>query len=195
MAANRESLSLQKEKESDVDTRQFLSFVLSNELFAIDIIQVKEIIEGSNVTRVPMMPDYVEGVINLRGNVVPVVNLALRFGRRQNEKTKTTSIIIVDVESDEGVSNIGIIVDAVDEVVNIPIMNIEKSPDFGTKIRSSFLSGIGKSDGKFIMLLNIDTTLNIEELSSLDQINEEKKTGNKKSRSKKITAVEEETNQ
>lgn len=162
-----------QEQQELGDYKQYLSFYVQKELFGISVMWIKEIIGYENMTRVPMMPDFIEGVINLRGNVVPVVNLALRFGRQKFELKKTTSIIIVDLSSEEGTINVGLTVDAVDEVMDIPLSYMEKAPEFGSKIRSTFLEGIGKVDNKFIMLLNMETVLNIEELASHNTLLEE----------------------
>jgi purine-binding chemotaxis protein CheW len=162
-----------KQEQDLGEYKQYLSFYVQKELFAISVMWIKEIIGYEDITRVPMMPDFIEGVINLRGNVVPVVNLALRFGRKKSELSKTTSIIIVDLSSEEGIINVGLTVDAVDEVMNIPLVDMEKAPEFGSKIRSAFLEGIGKVDKKFIMLLNMETVVNIEELASHNTLAED----------------------
>lgn len=147
------------------DSMQFLSFFVQNELFALDIQRIKEIIEYSGVTRIPMMKNFIRGVINLRGNVVPVVSLADRFEREKSGISRKTSIIVVEVLYEDSLINVGMLVDEVDEVVEIPLSRIEPAPDFGSKIRSGFLYGVGKLNNKFIMLLNVDSVLNVEELA------------------------------
>src|SRR5690606_32178220 len=116
---------------------------LSGEMFAIGILAIKEIIEYANLTTVPMMPACIRGVINLRGAVVPVVDLAARFGRTPTPVSKRTCIVIVEVESGGERQDVGVIVDAVNEVLDIPAADIEPPPSFGTKIRTDFIKGMG----------------------------------------------------
>ncbi len=161
-----------KEKRDDhkEDSLQFLSFFVGGELFAVDIQRIKEIIEYNGVTKIPMMQKFLKGVINLRGNVVPVVALSERFDRESREVTKKTSIIVVEVMTDEGLINVGMLVDEVDEVVEIPQSQIENAPEFGSKIRNTFLQGIGKINNRFIMLLSIGNVLQVDELSVLQEM-------------------------
>jgi purine-binding chemotaxis protein CheW len=148
------------------EAAQYLTFVLGGETFAVGILAVKEIIEYRKVTEVPMMPECVRGVINLRGAVVPVMDLPARFGRPSSEVTKRTCIVIVEThpEGESGEQQIiGIAVDAVNEVLDIPAPEIEPAPAFGARIRSDFIQGIGKVKGKFVILLNVDHVLSIDE--------------------------------
>src|SRR6185437_1284225 len=127
-------------------SQQYLTFVLSGEVFAIGILAIKEIIEYSNPTRVPMMPEYLRGVINLRGLVVPVIDLAVRFGKPPSPVTKRTCIVIVEIDLDGERYDIGAMVDAVNAVVDIPAGEIEPPPAFGARIRTDFIAGMGKID-------------------------------------------------
>jgi purine-binding chemotaxis protein CheW len=149
------------------DASQHLTFMLGGEVFAIGILTVKEIIEYDNLTTVPMMPECIRGVINLRGAVVPVMDLAARFGRRAAEVTRRTCIVIVEVEGPESRQDIGVIVDAVNEVMDIPASEIEPAPAFGAKIRTDFIRGMGKVGGKFVIILDTNHVLSVEELAGI----------------------------
>ena len=152
------------------DAGQYLTFALNGEVFAIGILAVKEIIEYGQLTEVPMMPPCIRGVINLRGSVVPVMDLAVRFGKPANAVTKRTCIVIVETEQADGHEDVGVVVDAVNAVLEIASSDIEPPPAFGAKIRSEFIQGLGKIDGKFVILLNADCVLSIEELSAIKQL-------------------------
>ncbi|GMR08516.1 MAG: chemotaxis protein CheW [Gammaproteobacteria bacterium] len=154
----------------DSDQNQFLTFTLGGEVYAIEILRIREIIDYGNLTTVPMMPDFIRGVINLRGSVVPVVDLAARFGDQPADITKRTSIIIVELVDDETTMNIGVVVDGVNEVLEIPPGDIEPSPSFGARIRTDFIKGMGKVDGKFLVLLDVANVLSVDELSLLDEV-------------------------
>jgi purine-binding chemotaxis protein CheW len=143
--------------------------MLGGEAFAIRILAIREIIEYGGLTEVPMMPASIKGVINLRGAVVPVVDLAVRFNRQPGEVTKRTCIVIVEMESEGEQQVIGLIVDAVNAVLEIPSADIEPAPSFGAKIRTDFIAGMGKVNGKFIILLDIDKVLSAEELGALGE--------------------------
>lgn len=149
---------------------QYLTFTLGGEMFAVGILCVKEIIEYGSLTEIPMMPAFIRGVINLRGAVVPVIDLAARFGGRPTEVGKRTCIVIVEI-GDAGTADdatrhdIGIIVDAVSEVLDIPAGEIEPPPTFGARIRADFIFGMGKVAGKFVIILNIDRVLSVDEIA------------------------------
>lgn len=148
------------------DPQQFLTFVLGDETFAIGILRIKEIIEYDGLTTVPMMPECIKGVINLRGAVVPVLDLATRFGRAPAPPTRRTCIVIVETESDGVRQDIGVIVDAVNEVLEIPGAEIEPPPSFGARLRPDLIQGMGKVGGRFVILLDSDRVLSIEEISA-----------------------------
>jgi purine-binding chemotaxis protein CheW len=141
--------------------------MLEKETFALGILAVKEIIEYHALTAVPMMPRAVRGVVNLRGSVVPVIDLAVRFGKKATNITKRTCIVIVEVESGTERQDIGVIVDAVNQVLEIPTGEIAPPPPFGARIRSDFIQGMGKVDGKFVILLDVSHVLSIDEMSVL----------------------------
>jgi purine-binding chemotaxis protein CheW len=146
---------------------QYLTFMLNSEIFAIGILRIKEIIEYGNLTEVPRMPDFIRGVINLRGAVVPVIDLGSRFGKQASTVSRRTCIVIIEVQHDDAQQVVGVMVDAVNEVLDIPATEIELAPSFGAKIRADFIRGMGKVDGKFVIILNVDHVLSLEEMSSL----------------------------
>ena len=151
------------------EEQQYLTFLLSGEMFAIAILNIKEIIEYGSLTEVPMMPGFIRGVINLRGSVVPVVDLSSRFGRSRTEVSRRTCIVIIEVENGDEKHDIGVMVDSVSEVLEIPRSEIEPPPAFGAKIRVDFMAGMGKVAGKFVIILNADKVLSVDELSMLGQ--------------------------
>lgn len=148
---------------------QYLTFLLGTEVFAIGILAIKEIIEYHGLTTVPMMPECIRGVMNLRGAVVPVMDLGARFGSRVTEITKRTCIIIVETDSGGEQQDFGVIVDSVSEVLDIPPSDIEPAPAFGAQIRTDFMAGMGKVNGNFVIILNTDHVLSIDDLGSLTQ--------------------------
>ena len=150
--------------------QQSLTFLLGGEMFAVGILNVKEIIEYGNLTEIPMMPAFIRGVINLRGSVVPVVDLSARFGHAQSQVGKRSCIVIVEVSEGELRHDIGIMVDAVSEVLEIPGSEIEPPPSFGARIRADFIHGMGKVAGKFVILLNIDRVLSTDDIALLSGI-------------------------
>jgi purine-binding chemotaxis protein CheW len=154
-----------KAADGDTEHDQYLTFTLGGEIFAIGIKGVKEIIEYGNVTVVPMMPDFIRGVINLRGAVVPVVDLSARFGNNAATTTKRTCIVILEAEAGGEKQDIGMMVDAVSAVLEIPAADIEPPPAFGARIRTDFMSGMGKVNGKFVIILNVEHVLSIEEMA------------------------------
>ena len=147
------------------EQNQYLTFLLGEEMFAIGILSIREIIEYGFVTDVPMTPPFIRGVLNLRGAVVPVVDLALRFGRQAREISKRTCIVIVEVESPRGSQEMGIVVDAVNEVLEIPPGDIEPPPEFGGRIRNDFIKGMGKIGGKFVIVLDLNRVLSVDEVA------------------------------
>jgi purine-binding chemotaxis protein CheW len=143
-----------------LDRSQLLSFVLAGEEYAVDILRVREIIEYSTLTRVPGMPAAVRGVINLRGRVVPVVDLAVRFGLPDSVITARSSIVMVEIAGPEGEIVIGIITDAVTAVLDLDADRVQPTPSFGTSVGAEFLNGMAETaNQKFVMLLNIDRAL------------------------------------
>jgi purine-binding chemotaxis protein CheW len=150
-----------------VKQEQYLTFLLANEEYAVNILKVKEIIEYDTVTAVPNTPRWVRGVINLRGAVVPVVDLTVKFGQGGKAVTKTTCIVIVEALRDDQHMTIGVIADAVSQVIDLRSEDIQSVPEFGTKVRTDYLLGIGRSGNKFCLILDVDKVLTTSELSEV----------------------------
>ena len=144
---------------------QYLTFHLAGEEYAVGILHVKEIIEYGTLTRIPKTPASIRGVINLRGNVVPVIDLALKFGLEERPVTARTCIVMVEVEIDRARTVMGIIADSVSQVISLAEEDILPAPPFGTQVRIDFLHGMGKSGDKFVLVLNIDKVLGAEDLA------------------------------
>ena len=159
-------------KEIVAEGQQYLTFSVSGEAFAIPISAIKEIIEYRAPTDVPMKPPYIRGVINLRGRVVPVIDLAVRFGRAKGEVSKRTCIVILEITQEGEQQDISVVVDAVSAVVDIADTEIEPPPKFGARLRADFISGMGKIGERFVIVLNVDRVLSIEELAMLDGVRE-----------------------
>ena len=148
---------------------KFLTFILGKEIYGFEILKVREIIGLMDITTVPQTPEYMKGVINLRGKVIPVIDLRLKFSMQEEEHTQETCVIVVEVEN----TSIGIIVDSVSEVSDISGSSIEEAPSFGQGIDTSFIMGLGKVKDKIIILLDIETVLSSEELEMVGQLAEE----------------------
>ena len=158
--------------QSGNDNKQYLTFMLGGEMFSLSILAIKEIIWYANLTDVPMMPACIRGVINLRGAVVPVMDLSARFGKPPTPVTKSTCIVIIEMATDnEGDHpHMGVVVDSVQAVLEIPAAEIEPAPTFGAKIRPDFIEGIAKVNGKFVILLNVDNVMSTEEISQMGRV-------------------------
>lgn len=152
---------------ADIASRQYLMFTLGDEVFAIDIRTVREIIQYGAITVVPLMPEFVRGVINLRGSVVPVIDLQVRFERSRSDAGKKTCIIIFDTVLEDERVELGLMVDSVSEVVDIADDRIEPPPHFGSTIKRDFISGLGKVGSEFVVIIEPDRALNIEEMALL----------------------------
>lgn len=158
------------------DQQQYLTFMLGGETYAMGILAIKEIIEYGSLTEVPRMPDFIRGVINLRGAVVPVIDLGARFGKQATAITRRTCIVIIEVANGDERQDIGVMVDAVNEVLEIAASEIEPAPSFGANIRADFIDGMGKIDGKFVIILNIQQVLSVEEMATLAGVGGEART-------------------
>jgi purine-binding chemotaxis protein CheW len=166
--------------ESNIEEdRQYLTFNLKEAMYAIGILHIKEILEYSNVTPVPMMPNFIKGVINLRGAVVPVVDLAARFGGPQSNIVKRTCIVIIEVLNEDVMQDIGVMVDAVSEVIEISHNDIEPAPAFGAQIRADFIQGMGKINGDFVIILQVDKVLSVEEMALVSTLGQGQSAGHK----------------
>ena len=149
------------------EQQQYLTFLLGGEMFAIGILNIKEIIEYGSLTTVPMMPAFIRGVINLRGAVVPVIDLSARFGHAQSSITRRSCIVIIEVQAEGEKHDVGVVVDAVSEVLEIHASQIEPPPNFGARIRADFIAGMGKVKDKFVIILNVDRVLSIDEMAMI----------------------------
>jgi len=159
--------------QSDIGSEhQYLRFLLSGDMYAFNILNVKEILEYGNVTRVPMMPDFIQGVINLRGEVVPVINLARRFQLPASGITKRTCVVIVEVTASDRCQDLGVMVDSVSEVLEFPPRDICPAPQFGACIRTDFIRGMGKLGDDFVILLAEDRVLSVDELARIELLRE-----------------------
>jgi purine-binding chemotaxis protein CheW len=147
------------------ETRQYLTFKLGNEIFATDVAKVREVLDLTTITQIPRTPDFMAGVINLRGSVVPVVDLRLCFEMSKTESTRNTCIVVVEVLLDNESTVIGALTDSVEEVIDLEPEQIQPAPRIGTQIRTDFIKGMGKRDTQFIMILDIDRVFSAEELS------------------------------
>ena len=146
---------------------QYLTFMLGGEAYALGILAIKEIIEHGHMTRVPMMPEAIRGVINLRGSVVPVIDLGVRFGNGPTAVSKRTCIVIVEVEHEGEAHVVGILVDAVNEVMEIASSDIEPAPSFGANIRTEFIAGMGRLADKFVIILEPRRVLTVEDMAAV----------------------------
>jgi len=155
--------------EAQVDAIQHLSFRVRDAGYALPIALVREIIEYAEVTRVPMMPAYIHGVINLRGNVVPVLDLAARFGLSLTDPGNRTCIVIIELPLADGLQRIGLVVDEVDEVLEIDPRQIMPAPAFGTSIRSDFIAGMAQQVQEFLIILNMLQVLSLDDIRHLSQ--------------------------
>ncbi|HZX32250.1 MAG TPA: chemotaxis protein CheW [Rhodocyclaceae bacterium] len=152
------------------EVRQYLTFSLGGEMFAVGILNVKEIIEYGHLTEIPMMPAFIRGVINLRGAVVPVIDLAARFGGQPTQVGRRSCVIIIEIADGDTTQDIGVLVDSVSAVLDIPDSEIEPPPAFGAKIRTDFIEGMGKIAGKFVILLNVQQVLSVEEMTLISNL-------------------------
>jgi len=152
------------------ETKQYLTFKLSEEVFGVDVAQVREILDYIKITKVPQTPDFMCGVINLRGSVVPVVDMNMKFGMLKTERTVNTCIVVVEVILNEEKTILGALVDSVQEVFEIEPKNIEPAPKIGTKLRTEFIKGMGKHEEKFIIILDIDKVFSSEELELVQNV-------------------------
>ncbi len=150
------------------EVTQYLTFSVADERLAMSITAVKEIIETPQVTRVPMTPDYIRGVINLRGNVVPVVDLGARLGRGALTLTKRSCIVLVEVQVGEDDRHVlGMLVDEVKNILDIPPEDVKPPPEFGSEIRTDFIEAMGRVEDIFVIILSVDHVLSVQELAAL----------------------------
>jgi len=157
----------------DKEKREFLTFILSGEEYGVDILRVQEIKGWDSVTTLPNMPEYIRGVINIRGTIVPIIDMRLRFNLEQLEYGPTTVVIVLRVLNKNGPERtMGVVVDAVSDVYNVPTDNIKPSPDFGTAVDTEFVKGLATVEKKMIIVLDIDHMLNSDELKAVDTLSD-----------------------
>ncbi len=154
-------------RDAITETTQYLTFKLDDEVFAVDVAKVREILDFTPATKVPGTPDFMRGIINVRGNVVPVVDMRLKFGMSQTEKTVDTCIVVMEIAVDDDTTVLGALVDSVQEVFELEPSQIEPPPRIGTRWRTEFIKGIGKRNNELIIILDIDRVFLTSELSAL----------------------------
>jgi len=159
------------------ETTQYLTFKLGEEVFALDVAKVREILDFTTVTRVPQTPAYMRGVINLRGSVVPVLDLRLKFGMSATEKTVDTCVIVVEMMMEGEALVMGVLSDSVQEVIDLEPEQIEPAPRIGTTINTEFILGMGKHNGMFMMILDIDRVFSEGEKAAIRGVEGEAASG------------------
>lgn len=160
-----EKENLQEKENVQEETTQYLTFHLGEESYALEILRVREILDYTKITRVPGTPDFMLGVINLRGSVVPIVDMNLKLGLSQVERTINTCIIILEIKVDDDIAIFGALADSVNEVIELTANQIEPPPKIGTCMKTEFLKGMGKDQDRFVLLLEIDRIFSTEELT------------------------------
>lgn len=156
--------------ENSGETIQYLTFKLDDEAFATEITKVREVLEHTDVTKVPRTPEYMRGVINLRGNIVPVVDLRLQFGMESGEVTVDTCIIIIEVDIDGHTTVLGALADSVQEVIDMDRSQLEPAPSLGTRVDNRYIQAMGKADdGSFIIMLNMDNVFSVEQIGEVEK--------------------------
>jgi purine-binding chemotaxis protein CheW len=156
------------ENESDItEARQYLTFRLGNETFALEVGKVREVLDLTTITAIPRTPEFMSGVINLRGTVVPVVDLRLCFEMSKTESTRNTCIVVVEVMLDNESAVIGALADSVEEVIDLEPEQIQPAPRIGTQIHTDFIRGMGRRDAQFLMILDIDRVFSAEDMAAL----------------------------
>jgi purine-binding chemotaxis protein CheW len=159
-------------KDTTADLDQYLTFTLDNEVFAINISKVREVLDVLTITKVPRMPDFLRGVINLRGNVVPVIDLRYKLGMGAIQQSADTCIVIVEIMMGDELNYIGALADSVREVIALEHGQISPPPKLGINIDNQFIKGMGKQDEKFLMILDIDKVLTANEINIVKKTNE-----------------------
>lgn len=156
--------------DSSNESIQYLTFKLDDEAFATEITKVREVLEHTEVTKVPRTPEFMRGVINLRGNIVPVVDLRLQFGMEPGEVTVDTCIIIIEVEIDGHSTVLGALADSVQEVIDMDKSQLEPAPSLGTRVDNRFIQSMGKAeDGSFIIMLNMDNVFSVDQIQEVEK--------------------------
>ena len=155
------------------DTTQFLTFGLGDDIFALDVIKAKEVLDFSEVTQVPQTPDYMLGVINLRGSVVPVIDMRRKFNMEVADRTRNSCIVVVEVDVDGEPVTVGALADSVREVIDLDPSQIEPPPRIGTRLNTEFIKGMGNLDDRFVIILDIDKVFSLDDLEFAQNVGEE----------------------
>lgn len=156
--------------DTEMATNQYLSFVLDEEVYALEINRVREVLEFDRVTKIPQAPPFMRGVINLRGSVVPVVDLKEKFSMGRTEKTINTCVVIVEITIEGEDLLLGALADSVQEVFELDAEQIEPPPNIGTRLRSEFIRGMGKRDELFLIILNLEKIFSLEEMTEVQRL-------------------------
>jgi len=184
IATMKSSKTFNMEKENKKIINSYLSFRLGEEVFALHVGKVHKILEMTEITEVPRSPDYMKGVINLRGNVLPVIDMRVKFGMESAKRTKTTCILVIEAEIEKEIVMVGLLVDAVQAVQKIKDEEILPPPSIGSKFRSDFISGMTRVNDRFYMVLNIDLLLSSDDLINLKTLQEVKESAVKEESNK-----------
>ncbi len=161
-------------RANESEKREFLTFMLAGEEYGVDILRVQEIKGWDEVTNIPNTPEYIRGVINLRGTIVPIIDMRLRFRLENKKYDATTVVVVLRVKNENGKDRtMGVVVDGVSDVYNVPLRDIKPSPDFGMAVDTEFVNGLATVDDKMVIVLNIDHMLNADELAAVETITEE----------------------
>ena len=161
------NLEITASQKLESQRQQYLTFSLDGEAYGVDILRVQEIKGWTPVTHIPNTPEYIRGILNLRGTIVPIIDMRMRFNLQRTEYTPVTVIIVLSVQTADGIHIIGIVVDAVSDVIDVMPDDIKPSPDFGEAVHTEFISGLAAMDKQMVMLLNIDKMLSNDELSAI----------------------------
>ncbi len=162
-----------EKQDSNKEYKELLTFVLAGEEYGVDILRVQEIKGWDSVTNIPNTPEYIRGVINIRGSIVPIIDMRLRFNLEKKEYDATTVVIVLNVKGSNAANRtMGIVVDAVSDVYNVPLDDVKASPDFGTAVDTEFVTGLATINEKMIIVLDIDHMLNAAELAVIDTISD-----------------------
>ncbi len=170
-------MSAEEMAETIADINQYLTFTLSDETFALDISKVREVLDYTTITKVPRMPEFLRGVINLRGNVVPVIDLRFKLGMGTIKQSVDTCIVIVEIMIDDEMTHMGALADSVKEVIDLDPSQISPPPKLGVKINNEFIKGMGKQDEKFLMILDIDKVLTADEMDVVQRTGKDQEAG------------------
>lgn len=158
------------DNETQTGSQRFLTMTLGEELFAIDIFSVREILDFTDITRIPQTPEFMRGVVNVRGSAVPVIDLKMKFGLGKVERTLNTRIVIVEIKRDEEISVMGALADSVKEVLELETDRIDPPPRMGAAVRADFIRGIGKHGDRFLLVLDVDKVFSSDEILDLAQV-------------------------